>query len=457
MSDDLDDQVRRAMKTLDDQVPAGYFEGLPSRTLARLEDGSSMESQGTRQDQSKPSVATPVPVAVAANPPPTSMTIKKPASEDREEDSGLHDIRSLASSTKARLSSRRSTQNPAVSEDDILASSSAGWKAVALPEPAKMVSLPSLAELPSVVEIEKADKKATAAAAAAAKAEAKRAKSDSKQQPAVEAPIAAAAVAVADAAPAITPIGSRIAAKQSGGKGKTIALVGTLVAAAAGVAIFMVVNNKNQDTSHSAAATETRKKETVMPALAAPPKAPEPIVEPLPPPPEQVAAVTPAVDLTEEETKPSTKAKDKAHRVEIRDDRPAPKEAPKVEKKEDSKAAPAKEGDPDFDQLLKEAGVSDQKKADKPKLDKKDLSGGDFKNGMNAVSGKARACYQGTQGTVRFKVNISPEGKVTSVKIGGEFAGKPEGSCVEGAVKSASFPAWDGAPKSFDYSYLLSD
>jgi hypothetical protein len=153
MSDDLDDQVRRAMKTLDDQVPAGYFEGLPSRTLARLEDGSSMESQGTRQDQSKPSVATPVQVAAAATPPPTSMSTKKPSSEDREEDSGLHDIRSLASSTKARLSSRRSTQNPAVSEDDILASSSAGWKAVALPEPAKMVSLPSLAELPSAVEI----------------------------------------------------------------------------------------------------------------------------------------------------------------------------------------------------------------------------------------------------------------------------------------------------------------
>jgi outer membrane biosynthesis protein TonB len=383
------------------------------------------------------------------------MSTKKPSSEDREEDSGLHDIRSLASSTKARLSSRRSTQNPAVSEDDILASSSAGWKAVALPEPAKMVSLPSLAELPSAVEIEKADKKATAAAA---KAEAKRAKSESKQQPAVEAPVAAAAVA--DVAPAVTPIGSRIAAKQSGGKGKTIALVGTLVAAAAGVAIFMVVNNKKNDTSHSASATEVAKAETAMPALAPPPKAPEPTVEPLPPPPpEPVAAVEPAAAPVEEEKKPAAKAdkKDKAHRVEIRDDRPPPKEAPKVEKKEETKAAPAKEGDPDFDQLLKEAGVSDQKKADKPKLEKKDLSGGDFKNGMNAVSGKARACYTGTQGTVKFKVNISPEGKVTSVKIGGEFAGKPEGSCVESAVKSASFPPWDGAPKSFDYSYLLSD
>ena len=86
-----------------------------------------------------------------------------------------------------------------------------------------------------------------------------------------------------------------------------------------------------------------------------------------------------------------------------------------------------------------------------------DWRGGDFKNGMNSVSGKARACYNGTQGTAKFKVAISPEGKVTSVTMKGDFAGKPEGSCVEAAVKSASFPAWDGAPKSFEYSYLLSD
>ncbi len=454
MSDDLDEQIRRAMKTLDDQMPAGYFEGLPNRTLARLEDGSSMESQGTRSDSSKPSVA-PVVVATVANPPPTSMsTSKKP--DDREEDSGLHDIRNLASSTKARLSSRRSTQNPTVSEDDILASSSAGWKAVALPEPAKMISLPELAELPSAVEIAKNDKAARAeakAAAAAAKAEAKRAKSE-PSAPVADVPAAATAT------PAVTPIGSRIAAKQSGGKGKTIAIVGTLMAAAAGVAIFLVVNNKN-DASHSAAVADTAaKKETVMPTLAAPPapKAPEPVVEPIAAgSAEQVAAVEPAPPPVEEKAPAKAEKKDKVHKVEIRDERPAPKETakPAVVKVEDK--TPPKEGDPDFDQLLKEAGVSDMKKADKPKLEKKDLSGGDFKNGMNAVSGKARACYKGTQGTAKFKVAISPSGSVSGVTMKGDFAGKPEGACVEAAVKSATFPAWDGAPKSFEYSYLLSD
>ena len=120
MSDDLDDLLRRAMKTLDDQVPSGYFEGLPNRTLSRLGEDSSMQTTtGNRSSDTQPGV------------PP----------QDRDEDSGLHDIRSMASSAKMRISSRRISTSPPLDED-ILASSSAGWKAVALPEPAKMISLP---------------------------------------------------------------------------------------------------------------------------------------------------------------------------------------------------------------------------------------------------------------------------------------------------------------------------
>ena len=39
----------------------------------------------------------------------------------------------------------------------------------------------------------------------------------------------------------------------------------------------------------------------------------------------------------------------------------------------------------------------------------------------------------------------------------GTFANTPVGACVVGAVKGASFPAWDGPPASFNYSYLLAN
>ncbi|HUJ63697.1 MAG TPA: hypothetical protein VLX92_34595, partial [Kofleriaceae bacterium] len=124
MPDELDDLLRRAIKTLDDQLPSGYFDTLSSRTLARLE--SSMETGTADHDPSS----------------------EVPPSGVAEEDSGLHDIRSLARSTKERISSKRIPLDRP-SDEDLLATSSASWKAVALPEPAKMVSLPSVEDLPS--------------------------------------------------------------------------------------------------------------------------------------------------------------------------------------------------------------------------------------------------------------------------------------------------------------------
>src|SRR5262249_28886178 len=123
MADDIDDLLRRAMKSLDDHVPSGYFDDLPQRTLGRLE--VSLMQTGSDQESSG---------ATAGTPPP-------------EEDSGLHDIRSLAQTTKQRISSRKIT-NSASPDDDVVANSSSGWKAVALPEPAKMISLPDVDDLP---------------------------------------------------------------------------------------------------------------------------------------------------------------------------------------------------------------------------------------------------------------------------------------------------------------------
>ncbi|MBA3454879.1 MAG: hypothetical protein H0T42_17455 [Deltaproteobacteria bacterium] len=430
MSDDLDDLLRRSMKTLDDQVPSGYFDGLPTRTLARLED-STMQTTGS----SSSSKASPV-----APPPPA---------KERDEDSGLHDIRSLASSTKLRLSSRRSTQNPIVHEDDVLASSSAGWKAVALPEPAKMVSLPELADLPTKAEIEALDK------AAQKKAKKRADKIDVASAPAA---IEASTPAVATAAPAI---GSRIAAQSSGGRGKMIAIIGLGLSAAAASVFYFVVNNK--DESKSAVSYESKAGAPLpeMTAKQLPPPTPAAAVEP-----PAVVAAAPVEPAPVPEPVVPDKAASKAdkpakvHKVEIRDtsmtkDKPADK--PVVAPKEEIKKPAGDDGEPSFDALLKEAGVNDQKKDAKPKLDKKSLSGGDIKTGMGSVAGKAGKCYAGTQGTASVKLTVAPSGQVQKVTVTGVFAGTPVAACVESAVKSASFPAWDGGQQTISYSFLLAE
>ena len=449
MSDDLDDLLRRSMKTLDDQVPSGYFDGLPTRTLARLED-SSMQTTGTSSssDSTGP-IAPPAPI------PP----------KDRDEDSGLHDIRSLASSTKLRLSSRRSTQNPIVHEDDVLASSSAGWKAVALPEPAKMVSLPELADLPSKAEVEALDKAAQKKAKADAKAAKAAASAPAEKIAFVAKPVTTIPTETpAETAAAAPMIGSRIAAqKASGGRGKMIALVGFGLSAAAAATFFFVINNKSESKSElsyeskaSAPLPEMTAKQLPAPAPAAAieatPTAGAAIAAAEPPPPAEPVADKAAATKAE---KPG-----KVHKVEIRDTvnkDPKPTDKPIVAPKEEIKAKGGDDGEPSFDALLKEAGVDGQKKKEAPKLDKKSLSGGDIKTGMGSVAGKAAKCYAGTQGTAGVKLTVSPSGQVSKVTVTGVFAGTPVAACVESAVKSASFPAWDGGPQSFGYSYLLSE
>ena len=173
MPDDLDTLLRATMKTLDDQVPSGYFEALPEQTLARLA-GEEADMQTTPRETSSstpgfgvnppPSISgTPVPPINAADP-------AVGAPKKRDDDSGLHDIRNLAQSTKQRLSSRRSSTHPPMSDEDILATTSASWKNLALPQPAKMVSLPEISELPSKHEVLLSDKEARVAAKAEAKA-----------------------------------------------------------------------------------------------------------------------------------------------------------------------------------------------------------------------------------------------------------------------------------------------
>ena len=442
MADELDDLLRRAMKTLDDQAPAGYFDALPQRTLARLEDGS-MQPTGTMgTDRDAASGPTGVPPIA-----------------DRDDDSGLHDIRSLASSTKARLSSRRSTQNPVMSEDDIIASSSAGWKAVALPEPAKMISLPELADLPSAKEIKAQDK-------AARKAKAHAGDEKAVKVAAVETPSVANDAAPATSLPPITNIGARIAAKgQSSGKGKTIALVGVGLAAAAGVTIFFTMNRnkdeaaKNSAESTVAAAAPAAEYKSTSKMLPPPPPAAQPAAAPASGEAAGSGAVAQIATSNDGAPEPAkavatkTADKGKPHKVEVKDtsmtDRAEKEKAPPKEDKKE-KAKGGEEGEPSFDALLKEAGVSDQKKQAKPTLDKKSLSGGDIKTGMASIAGKAQGCYSGTQGTASVKLTVAPSGAVQKHQA----AGRNGSMRLNGKL---IFPPWDGGPQSFGYSYLLSE
>jgi hypothetical protein len=41
--------------------------------------------------------------------------------------------------------------------------------------------------------------------------------------------------------------------------------------------------------------------------------------------------------------------------------------------------------------------------------------------------------------------------------VTGPLAGTPAAACLARAVQAATFPAWSGAPQSFDYSYPRSD
>lgn len=464
MSDDLDDLLRAAMKTLDDQVPSGYFEGLPNRTLARLSssgEDSSMQTTGTPDHSA----------STGAPPPP-----------ERDEDSGLHDIRSMASSTKMRISSKRITTSPPV-DDDILASSSAGWKAVALPEPAKMVSLPEIDQLPPLeaVKSERKSKKEL-------KAERASASKIAQAAIAVEtAPVAAAPVAEPAA---VTPIiGARLA-QQKKSRAGLYALIGSGLAAAAGVGWYVSTQMKSDRASENQVAVADKSAaEQVAPAAAAPTgaaattatAAPEPTVEPIAEPiaepaadegkTEDAAALAIAADGDQPgddaEAKRSRagkhKARDKNQNLEKKSDGAKTEvEAPKEPAKEPAKDAKkgtgtgGDEGEPSFDALLKEAGVQENKPK-KPVLDKKSLTGADIKKGMSSVAGKAQACYQGQQGTAIVKLTVAPSGQVEKVHVTGVFAGTPVGACVEAAVKGASFPQWDGGPQSFGYSYLLAE
>ncbi len=487
MPDDLDNMIRGAMKVLDEQTPSGYFDAAPNQILSRLEDGSMQQGMTSSRGKAdvnalmgppvvpedadtnptpkveasgvEPLPKAPVVAAAAASPTPASTA-------DREEDSGLHDIRNLAQSTKQRLSSRRITNSPPTS-DNVLASSSGSFANIALPQPAKMVSLPDLEDLPSKQEVMAAQK-----AAAKARKNKPTAQPDLKQDVLAPQATANAALAAMSATPVAeveaTPVRQAFtlpSMERKKSKAPLFAVLGLGVAAAAGA--FVMMGNKDEAKSTAAGTADTAPAQVAVATPAA-----EPAPAPPPAPVEEAKAVEPEVAPVvaaaddDDKAEPRKKAgrggtkKEAAEKTEViakAETKTEPKtEAPKDLKRPDGSKGGEQQAEQSFDSLLKEAGVEDKKEA-KPKLEKKSLSGDDFKKGMSAINAKAQGCYKGTQGTATVKLTVAPSGAVTKASVGGAFAGKPEGACVEAAVKGATFPAWDGGPQSFNYSYMLSD
>lgn len=462
MAEDLDPLLRSAMKTLDDEVPSGYFEALPGRLLAKLVEGGEAAMHQTETSNREPHLAAAAAgplndphLAVATTASPAEPVAASATGAAREEDSGLHDIRNLAQSTRQRVSKRMTTSPPPMGEEDILGGASASWKNLALPQPAKMVSLPEIEALPSKAELKAAQKAAKQEPQATA-------------APAVEAvgaPSTSGPVAYKPSFSAFQP-----KPKPASSKGRTIAIVSVLVAAAAGVAVYVATRPSGDAVAPQTVAQRggspdlgvdkdkmnkldeaTAKLEAEHRAALAAAEAPPVIAAAPSAGASDAAAVEPAkVAEKPAATKIAVRGKSAGAGM-VETTAPA---APVLAKPEAKKPA-GSEQDPSFDLLLKEAGVKEKKTV--VKLDKKELSGDEFKKGMAAITGKAHACYKGTQGSANVKLTIAPTGQVSKVTISGAFAGTPEADCVSAAIKAASFPAWDGGPQTFGYPILLSE
>jgi hypothetical protein len=104
MSDEVDDLLRRTMTALDRQVPDGYFDTLPSRTLARLNDP--VFDEPLAEDQ----LRAPSELGVAAVAPSESAEV--PAVPALAELAGLDDLARERAARDARAAGANRTGDP---------------------------------------------------------------------------------------------------------------------------------------------------------------------------------------------------------------------------------------------------------------------------------------------------------------------------------------------------------
>jgi len=129
-----------------------------------------------------------------------------------------------------------------------------------------------------------------------------------------------------------------------------------------------------------------------------------------------------------------------------------------------------KKGGDALDDLLNQASPDSAPKASPKKAAAREESSGggddnlpeqltksDIQGGMGKVRDRVSGCYgqYHVPGLANVQVTIAKSGRVSSANVTGTFAGTPTGSCVEKAVKGATFPQFKGASMSLTYPYVL--
>lgn len=383
----------------------------------------------------------------------------------REENSGLHEIKALASTTRRRISQRMSSDSEA--EESLLVGATSGSfraAAAALPDPAHEKG----ADAGESALDRGRDRVARPAAHPSSDLDRRPVPSRSSSAPFWM--LGGVATAAAAAAVAVFVFGVGREKKDAATPSSP---TGEVVAEATGAA----APSSDEPTAGSPAPGDMR--------FAEPPPA-----DPAAPGAAQAATSAPAVAALD--SAPEKKAEEQGDgegglkgraaaggRVESKSDHDANKADPEREKREANKegdkskekdlkkSSPARKdsGGKDLNDVLDEvtggvqkptAPTPDEgpKKPSKKSLDRRDVA-----KAMSAVRSQVMRCRDKEQyeGTVTVKFHVAPSGEVTSAETTGSKAGSSTGACAAAAVKKAKFPPFDGAPTSFTYPFLLAE
>ncbi len=441
---DEDDLVARALARLDDADYVGQLEPLDPEALMMSESDHDSDRHGVA--------------------PPSS------ASGD---DSGLHDIRALAQTAKIRISRKMPTVTDA--DEETWASTTGQLKAIALPEPARIMMLP---DLPSTADAEaarvtalKVEARGAGASATAAAAELTAIQSvGPRKRTGLWLGVAGAAAAAAVVVVVATGGGS--STKSDSG---AVAAGPTSPPSAKTEAVGAVVTTTPAPGGASSVAAESGAAVGSGSAMTVPATAGRADGAPQVATPPGEARHEKDTGATPRGTGAGSAAAD--HVVKAagpgagsgagsgKDPKGPGDKAPAGDGRKPP-PTPAATGEKSIDDLLGDATGGSKPTppggggAIGPKPDKKSLDGKDIKAGMGAVSSKAQACFDqhGVAGYVKVKATVDPAGKVIKVDAVGDFAGTPTGACVAAAVKAgASFPPWDGSQMTINYGYTLNE